>query len=85
MSIKKGLLRITIDILKEDHTKLKAMAALLGKSIHEIVIESIEERLYSSKIPNKRALKVIAEVQAGKGLVTAKDAEDLFKKLAFKC
>lgn len=57
------------------------MAAILGKSMREIVIESIEAHLYSSKTPNKKTLKVIADAQRGKGLTTAKDAEDLFKKL----
>ncbi len=81
MNIKRELSRITIDIPKEDHKKLKAMAAILGKSMREIVIESIEEHLYSSKTPNKTTLKAIADAHKGKGLTTAKDAEDLFEKL----
>ncbi len=81
MSIKKELSRITIDIPKEDHKKLKALAAILGKSIREIVIDSLEQHLYNSKTPNKKTLKVIADAHAGKGLTTAKDVEDLFKKL----
>ncbi len=31
--------------------------------------------------PNKKTLKVIADVRAGKGLIKAENAEDLFKKL----
>ncbi len=81
MNIKKDLSRITIDIPKEDHKKLKAMAAILGKSMREIVIESLEQHLSSSKTPNNKTLKVIADAHHGKGLTTAKDAEDLFKKL----
>lgn len=38
---KSALSRITIDIPKEDHKRLKAIAALEDKSIREIVIESI--------------------------------------------
>ena len=81
MDIKKDLSRITIDIPKVDHKKLKAIAAILGKSMKEIVIESIEEYLSSSKIPNKKTLKAIADTQEGKGLIKTKDAQDLFKKL----
>ncbi len=81
MNRKKELSRITIDIPKEDHKKLKAMAAILGKCMREIVIESLKEQLNGSKIPNKKTLKVIADAHKGKGLTTAKDAEDLFEKL----
>lgn len=45
MSIKKDLSRITIDIPKVDHKKLKVMAASLGKSMREVIQELIEERL----------------------------------------
>lgn len=81
MSSKKELSRITIAITKADYKKLKAAAASLGKSMQEVVSESIEGFLCSSKIPNEKTLKVIADAQANKGLINAKDAEDLFKKL----
>lgn len=48
MSTKNDLSRITIDIPKEDHKRLKALAALEGKSMREIIIESIEERIAGS-------------------------------------
>ena len=65
MNAKSDLSRITIDIPKESHRKLKAMAALLGKSMREIIIESIEERLYGSHSPNKETKKAIEEVEQG--------------------
>lgn len=46
----------------------------------EIVIESIEERI-STNYPNQETIKVITKIEEGKGLVKAKDAQDLFKKL----
>jgi len=79
MNTKGSLSRITIDIPKEDHTRLKAIAAILGKSMREIVIESIE--LYSARLPNKKTLKAISDAEKGKGLVEADNIEDLFKKL----
>jgi antitoxin component of RelBE/YafQ-DinJ toxin-antitoxin module len=81
MNTKKELSRITIDIPKVDHKKLKAIAAVLGKTMREIIIESIEEHLHSIKIPNKKTLKAIADIEAGKGLTRTKNAKDLFKKL----
>lgn len=78
---KSDLARITIDISKIDHKKLKALSIVLEKSMREIILELIEERLYATKSPNKKTLKAIDDVEKGKNLVTAEDAEDLFKKL----
>jgi ribosomal 50S subunit-associated protein YjgA (DUF615 family) len=45
MKQKKSLSRITIDIPAEDHMKFKAMAAFAGKSMRELVVESIQKHL----------------------------------------
>ncbi len=79
MNPNNNLSRITIDIPKESHKRLKAMAALLGKSMREIVIESIEKQLQHQ--PNKKTRSTIKSIEQGKGLVKAKNAKDLFKKL----
>ena len=81
MSTKQSRSRITVDIPKKDHQKLKAMAAALGKSMREVVIESIELHIHSAKKPNKKTLKALADIEKKKGLVKAKNAADLFKKL----
>ncbi len=81
MIVKNDVSRITIDIPKESHRRLKSMAALLGKSMREIVIESIEKNLLNPKTPNKKTLQAIKAVEKKKGLVKAKNAEGLFKKL----
>jgi len=81
MNGKKEISRITIDIPLADHRRLKALAAVLGKSMRDIVVDSIEEHLDKIKIPNKKTLEAIANIDAKKDLVEAKDADDLFKKL----
>lgn len=81
MNTKNDLSRITIDIPKESHKRLKAMAAILGKSMREIIIESIEEHLYGADSPNKATLAAIKKVEKNKDLIEAENAEDLFKKL----
>ncbi len=82
MNSNNSLSRITIDIPKESHKRLKTMAAILGKSMREIVIESIEQHLQStSPSPNKKTRAAIKNVEQGKGLVKAKNSADLFKKL----
>ena len=81
MHVKNETSRITIDIPKESHKRLKAMAAVLGKSMREIVVESIEKNLSDRTIFNKKTLRAIKDAENKKGLVHAEDIEDLFKKL----
>ena len=81
MSAKSDLFRMTIDIPAEDHKRLKALAAILGKSMREIVADWIHGNLYSENIPNAETLKAIESIEKKRGLIEAKDAEDLFKKL----
>lgn len=37
--------RLSIDVLPEEHRKIKALAALQGRSIREYILESVRERL----------------------------------------
>lgn len=86
MSTKGELSRITIDLPKESHKKLKAMAAVLGKSMREVVVDMLdehllEEHIYCNNQPNKATIKAITDAKKGKGLVEVKDIKELFKKL----
>lgn len=81
MSTKSHIARMTLDLPEEDHKRLKALAAILGKSMREIVSNWIHEHLYSANLPNKETLKAIESVEKGKDLIEAKDADDLFRKL----
>ena len=82
---KKGSISIntsdTVSIPKETHKRLKTIAVILGKSMREIVIESIEDHLYKTDFPNKETLKAIKRVEKGKDLIEAENAEVFFKKL----
>ncbi len=81
MSMRENLFRMTIDIPVEDHKRLKALAAIIGTSMRDLVAEWIHGNLYSKNSPNAATLKAIDNIEKGKGLVKAKDADDLFKKL----
>lgn len=81
MSAKSHMSRMTIDVPEEDHKRLKALAAVLGKSMREIVIELIHEHLYSSNTPNAETLKAIKQIERGENLVESDNIDDLFKKL----
>ncbi|MFA6535087.1 MAG: hypothetical protein WCS92_02445 [Candidatus Babeliales bacterium] len=81
MSLKNDTSRMTIDIPKASHKQLKTLSAVLGKSIREIVTESIEDYLHHVKLPNKKTLKSIQDVENDTNLTKTKSAKDLFKKL----
>ena len=83
MHARDNVSRITVEIPRSDHRKLKAIALELGTSMRAIVAELIEERVTCKKlhVPNKETQKVLKQMKTGKGLVRAKNAEDLFKKL----
>jgi len=49
MNTKTNLSRITIDIPEEDHKQFKAFAAVQGKSMRELVVESIQKHLKRQK------------------------------------
>jgi hypothetical protein len=81
MHTRNELSRITIDIPKASHKKLKAIAALLGKSMREVVLESIEEHLQGEHKPNLPTRRALQDAKKRKNLIAAKNAEELFKKL----
>ena len=50
MSNKPKLARMTIDLTKEEHQKLKALAAILDKSLRELVLEAVSEYLKTEAV-----------------------------------
>ncbi len=91
MKIKNDISRLTIDLPKANHKLLKAMAAELGVSMKEIILESIDERIkqrkkeeeicrHSSHVPNKKTARAIKDVKEGKGLIRYENSKDFFKK-----
>lgn len=81
MHTRSNLSRMTIDIPAEDHKRLKALAALLGKSMREIVADWIHGNLYSENTPNAETLKAIQSIEEGKDLIESNNAEEMFRKL----
>jgi len=72
---------MTIDVPEEDHKRLKALAAILGKSMREIITGWIHERLYSANTPNSETLEAIKQIERGENLIENDNIDDLFKKL----
>ena len=76
--------RIIIELPKTQHRKLKSIAAMHGKSMREIILESLESNdicLHSSHKPNKETRKSIKNIEEGKNLTEIESLEALAKKL----
>lgn len=76
--------RMTIDMPFEEHKKLKAMAAFMGVSLKELVLNCLRDHLLSYNKPNDETLKAFEETDAGKGLDRCKDFDDFVDKLGLK-
>lgn len=79
------LSRLTADIPKEYHLKIKSIALLTGKTIREVIMEAIDSIdvscIESDHIPNAETRKVLEEIRQGKNLIKGKEAEKITKKL----
>lgn len=79
MSTQEQLSRITIDLPKEEHKRLKRLAIDLDKSMKELVLEAIRSLEYCPKshIPNQETLEAIKEIEKGENLIKGKEAEKI--------
>ncbi len=73
--------RMTIDMPFEEHKKLKAMAAFMGVTLKELVLNCLRDHLLSDNKPNNETLKAFRETDEGKNLVRCKDFNDFIDKL----
>lgn len=83
MKTKSEMSRITLDIPKAEHKKLKAKAALLGKSMRSLVLEALEgnnECSFPSHTPNRATKRAIKNAEEGKNLTHIEDLTVLAKK-----
>lgn len=83
MRTRNELSRITIEIPKAHHKKLKAQAAILGKSMRDIILEALEIHeacLYSSHEPNAITIQSLKNIKDGKHLTSIESIEELAKQ-----
>lgn len=76
--------RLTFELPAVDHKKLKAIAALAGVSLKDLILECLKENLLSENVPNEETIRVFKETDEGKNLVHYKNADDLIDKLGLK-
>ena len=81
MATRHDMKRMTFDVSADTHKRLKAVAALRGISMKDVLLEGIDLTLSKNKIPNSETRQAIEDAQNGVNLTVCKDADDMFKKL----
>lgn len=76
--------RLTFELPAVDHKKLKAMAALAGVSLKDLILTCLKENLLSENVPNEETIRVFKETDAKKNLKHYKNADELIDKLGLK-
>jgi antitoxin component of RelBE/YafQ-DinJ toxin-antitoxin module len=76
--------RLTFELPVIDHKKLKALAALSGISLKDLILTCLRENLLSENEPNEETIKVFQDTDQRKKLVRYKNADDLIDKLGLK-
>jgi hypothetical protein len=76
--------RLTFELPAVDHKKLKALAALAGVSLKELILNCLKENLLTENVPNEETIRVFKETDEGKNLTRYKNADDLINQLGLK-
>lgn len=71
------LTRLTFELPAVDHKKLKAIAALAGISLKELILTCLNDNLLSENIPNEETAKVFKATDERKNLIQFKNVNDL--------
>lgn len=77
MSIKTA--RLTIDLPKNEHKRLKMAASMMGTTMKGLVLMSVDEFMHRK--PNKVTVKAIKQSEVGKNLKKFSSLEALFEDL----
>lgn len=76
--------RLTFQLPAVYHKKLKAIAALSGVSLKDLILECLKENLLNEDVPNEETIRVFKDTDEGKNLVHYKNADDLIDKLGLR-
>ncbi|HSW86957.1 MAG TPA: hypothetical protein VLG49_05600 [Rhabdochlamydiaceae bacterium] len=71
--------RLTIDLPKAEHKRLKMAASMMGTTIKDLVLMSVDEFMHRK--PNRVTVKAIRQSETGKGLKKFNNLDELFKDL----
>ena len=72
-------IRYTIDLPSKEHKRISTMASVLGLSMKDLFLLSVEE--FAQKKLNKTTLKALEETSEDKGLHKFESLDEMFKDL----
>lgn len=72
-------IRYTIDLPSKEHKRISTMASVLGLSMKDLFLLSVEE--FAHKKLNKTTLKALEETASEKGLHKFNSLDEMFKDL----
>ncbi|KIC72375.1 Uncharacterized protein DB42_DE00210 [Neochlamydia sp. EPS4] len=75
---------MAIDMPYEEHKRLKAMAAFMGVTLKNLVLNCLRDHLLIDNELNDKTLKDFKETDEGKELVRCKDFNDFIDKRGLK-
>jgi hypothetical protein len=71
--------RLTIDLPKAEHKRLKMTASMMGTTIKSLILMSVDEFMHRKL--NKVTVKAIRQSETGKGLKKFNNLDELFEDL----
>ncbi len=71
--------RLTIDMDRSDHKRLKMAASMMGVTIKNLVLMSVDEFMHRK--PNKVTVKAMKQSELGKGIKKFNNLDELFEDL----
>jgi hypothetical protein len=71
--------RLTIGLTKAEHKRLKMAASMMGTSMKDLVLISVDGFLHRK--PNKVTLKAMKQSESGKGLKKFSNMNEFFEDL----
>jgi antitoxin component of RelBE/YafQ-DinJ toxin-antitoxin module len=71
--------RLTIDLPKAEHRRLKMAASMMGTTMKDLVLMSVDE--FMQRKPNKVTLKAMKQSEMGRGIKKFNNLDEMFEDL----
>ncbi len=73
--------RLSVEIPKKAHKKLKILAEINELTLKDLILFALDPILYPEKKPNKTTLKAIENTEKGIGLTSYESVEQMWDEL----
>src|SRR5262249_46232070 len=73
--------RMTIDFPKEEHKRLKAMAAMRGISLRQLILDFVHASMEGIKVPNAKTRAAMKDANERKNLTKYSNIDEMLEDL----